>query len=1009
MAGRPPAYRWRGPVLLRASTSPAGLDIPTDLFDGPDSTSATGWLARVWERTEVRNAVDQANPGLRTQIDKVLAGDVTGPKRVRSTVLSVVAYVLRWRRPTPFGLFAGVAPATVGEVPAVRWGDDHRMVARADAEWVADIIGHLHRFPALVERLDVVANNTGHVRGGRLVVPGQSADGHTPLAAPIEVSVRYSAPVAHALDTARTPIRHSCLHEHLNTGFPTAGPERITGLLDQLIDRHLLHTSLWAPMTHTDALSQLCRELDRVGAHDIEEIAHLVDFLRTAHKELTGPLPSTSWPTLAPVAVQMRSFTDVTPTPVIADTGLDAHLQVPPAVPRAVEKAADALIRATPNPFGAPHWRDYHHRFRSSYGPGAVVPVLELVADSGLGWPAGYLGAARKRSPRLSTDRDALFLDLVQHATVQGSGEIILDEDLIARLGPAVGERTTLPPQVEMCVRLHTPTARALAEGDFTLEVGGLPRPGSSLLGRFAHLLPEHEQQLVADSYTHPDPDVLTAQLTFPPRKRRNDNITRTPRFLPHVVPLAQHPGSDAGVIDPADLGVTADAEHLYLLRISTGQRLHLQTAHALETGTQTPPLARFLSEITTARHALYGAFDFGAASRLTYLPRVRYRNTVLAPARWRLPDLRTVDKGEWDRALLAWCKRWRVPERVVLVEQDRRLPLDLDDRVHRQFLQQRRTHHGHLELREDLTPQGASWPGRPHELVFALHRREETPTPPFIAKPAARPVPQLPGSGVLTVDLFAHPDRFDEILTDHLPELVEALPEESRWWFTRHRDLLHPDSDPYLRIHLLTPTDTGTGTVNRLHTWAQGLREQRLLGHLSLTTATSQTGRYGHGPAMDAAQTVFAADTTAALAQIRSTRTFGLPSAALAAASMLRLASDFASTPREGRNWLIALQHTPGPVDRTHRRQAMELVDQTHIPGSDPGGRILARAWDERALALARYREHLATQRAPEAVLRSLLHLHHVRTLGVSPDQEAATIRTARSLALAQRARSPR
>lgn len=1010
MTTRAPSYQCQGTVMLRASTAPCDVDIPDNLFEATGPDSATGWIASLWERPQVRNALEQASPGLCAQILKVLSGEVDDPKRVRSTVLSVAAYVLRWRRAAPFGLFAGVALAEIAENPTVRWGSEHKMVARADAEWVADIIDHLHRFPVLVERLDIVANNAASVRGNRVVVPGQSADGHTHLAAPIEVSVRHSAPVTEALNTADSPIRYSHLHDYLNARFPTAGTERITALLDQLISQHLLHTSLWAPMTDPDALGHLCQELDRVGVHDIGELAHLADLLRTVHKELADPMPTTAWPRLAPVIEQMRTLTDVTPTPVIADTVLDAHLQVPQPVARAVEETADVLTRVSAHPFGAPHWRDYHHRFRSRYGPGTVVPVLELVADSGLGWPAGYLGANRSYPPRLTTDRDLLLLDLVQQATTDDHREVVLEEDLLARLGPAQGERITPPPQVELCVRLHTPSAQALAAGAFTLEMRGLPLPGSSLLGRFTHLLTDHDRERIAHSYTHPSPDVLTAQLAFPPRKRRNDNITRAPRLLPHVLPLAQPSGGGGQVIDLADVAVTADAAHLYLVHASTGQQLRLQTAHALETGTQAPPLARFLSEVTTARFTVYGAFDFGAARKLTYLPRVRYRNAVLTSARWLLPDLRSTTHEEWEKAFSPWCERWQVPDRVVLVEQDRRLPLNLSHPVHRRLLHHRCAQHERVELREELTTEGEFWPGRPHEFVFSLHNRQEIPTPPANTRRATGSPPEAapPEYEVLAADLFAHPDRFDEILTDHVPDLVKALPGQTRWWFTRHRDLVRPDADPYLRLHLYTPAVQRTHSMERSHAWAQRLRELRLLAHLSLTTSSPQTGRYGHGPAIDVAQEVFAADTTAALAQIQLVRTTGLPAPALTAASMFRLVTDFL-TPAQGVNWLIALPHTPGPVARPHRHHALDLIDRTFDNSSVPGGDALIGAWDERAQSLARYRDHLTTQRAPATVLRSLLHLHHVRALGISPEQEATTLRIARSLALAQRARNPR
>ena len=46
------------------------------------------------------------------------------------------------------------------------------------------------------------------------------------------------------------------------------------------------------------------------------------------------------------------------------------------------------------------------------------------------------------------------------------------------------------------------------------------------------------------------------------------------------------------------DLAVTADTAQMTLVRVSTGERIQPHIPHALETATQTPPLARFLAEV---------------------------------------------------------------------------------------------------------------------------------------------------------------------------------------------------------------------------------------------------------------------------------------------------------------------------------------------------------------------------------------------------------------------------
>jgi lantibiotic biosynthesis protein len=51
-------------------------------------------------------------------------------------------YLLRWAsRATPFGLFAGVAPAVLGPAALVRFGGRHMTVTRPGGTWVTDTRG----------------------------------------------------------------------------------------------------------------------------------------------------------------------------------------------------------------------------------------------------------------------------------------------------------------------------------------------------------------------------------------------------------------------------------------------------------------------------------------------------------------------------------------------------------------------------------------------------------------------------------------------------------------------------------------------------------------------------------------------------------------------------------------------------------------------------------------------------------------------------------------------------
>jgi thiopeptide-type bacteriocin biosynthesis protein len=175
----------------------------------------------------------------------------------------------------------------------------------------------------------------------------------------------------------------------------------------------------------------------------------------------------------------------------------------------------------------------------------------------------------------------------------------------------------------------------------------------------------------------------------------------------------------------------------------------------------------------------------------------------------------------------------------------------------------------------------------------------------------------------------------------------------------------------------------------------------------LILTGHQPQPGRWGTGGALAAAEHVFAADTRAAIAQIRAASA-AIPGQALAAASMLHLATAFAPDPVAGCRDLLRVAPRSGttPTDRALREVTVGLSDPDTGPAlldDTPLGQAVQDAWNVRARALAAYRHQLDPGADRHALLRALLHRHHVRALGADPDFERATAVLARAGALRQ------
>jgi len=1013
--------------MVRGSTDPGDLDLPTGL-DLADDAAVLGdgvvWLAKTWARDDVRDAINLASPTLAAHVDRLLdRSGATTIKDIRRAVTSVAGYLLRWQgRATPFGVFAGVALAALGPT-SVAVGRRHRTIARADSEWLAAIVDRLEQHPELRRQLMVVADNTGVARDGRFHT-ARRADVGAGTAVPLrETSVRYTAPVAAALTLAAVPLRLNALAAELAARFPNARPEQIGVVVDTLVASRSLITSLRPPMTAVDALTHVIESASAAGGRQLGEVAPLLHELDTVrdflddHNALTEPAQAYAMRTS--IGRHMRRLAP-SRSPVLAvDTRLDAKIQIPERVVAETVKAADVLLRLSTKPFGSTAWQDYRSRFRATYGQGTLVPVRDLVADSGLGYPTGYLGAPRAHpSWRAITERDAVFLALVQRAALDGQDEIALTDADVQALTVGNPADVIAPPRIEIGVSVYAASPAALDRGDFQLKLVASPGLPTSMAGRFAYLFDSADRAalVAACAPTAHDGETVAVQLSFPARRPHNENVTRVGQLLPDVVALAEHPTGDPISLD--DLAVTADTDQMYLVQVSTGRRVIPHIPHALDTVVQSPPLARFLAEVADARTAVLGPLDVGAARTLPYLPRIRYGRTVLSAARWLLnaTDLSAAASSGWDEALVEWRRRWRAPERVILCHGELRQPLDLARRLDRALLRSRLALAARLELREDAAPADQNWIGRTAELLIPMDAVVPPKRPlPHLTPPGRR---YLPGdSAVVHARLAGNPARFDAII-EHLPGLVASLgPAVERWWIRRRRDLVRLEADQHLTVTLrLSAPEHYPAAAAGLAAFAANLAARGLPGELTLGAYHDQPGRYGYDAAFAAAEEVFAADTACVIAQITTADTTGIPAQALAAVSMAQIAADFAADTPTG--YAALLHHLPqqtGPLDRTLHEHTLKLADSalTQAGTRQPPLRLLEApivdAWQTRGSALRRYFNLLTGQREPATVLPTLLRDHHVRALGIDPGFEQTTNRLVRAAVLLFLARSAR
>ncbi|MFF4709694.1 lantibiotic dehydratase family protein, partial [Streptomyces sp. NPDC001297] len=625
---RPSLYEAAGQAMLRAAVHTTEPTMPPWPTATAPADEWRAWLSTAWSNSAFFHAVSQASPHLAEQVEAIIDGRTPKVRRIHRAALATARYAIRYaRRSTPYGLFAGVAPLGFDQTTSVRIGDEHQVVARPEPVGLEEFLSTWENDAVRMADAEVCVNTLIYQRDQHIHVPSEGD---------AEYRLALSPALHLVLDLARSPIGYCQLSDKLAAQFPTASGTARDQLLGELLRVRLLRSSLRAPAT-------VAEPTDALPAEARAQVAGL----RTA-----------------------------------CDLRLDADVRLPKEVRTEVETAATVLARLVTHPSGTPSWRRWIEQFSERYGENTTVPVDVVTdPDRGVGFPAGFVSASEP--PRPMSRRDRLLLELAGTAAAEGSRTVTVTGAMIEELEAAAGDKPhELAPHLELAAQVHSASVPALNRGDFRLRVLTVSRSAGSMTGRFWHLFPGTERAYV--NLPTVDPEAELAQLSFHAGRVPADLLTRAPQALPRIVSVGEFRHPAPHVLFPSDLSVTVTGGRPQLVESATGQLLELLAPTAINFlwNNYTPPMARFLGEISRAASPQVTWFDWGAAWALPFTPALTYRRTILTAARWKVRSrtlpTRTAPLQQWADQLHAWRARFRVPERVLLAEDDQQLPLDL-------------------------------------------------------------------------------------------------------------------------------------------------------------------------------------------------------------------------------------------------------------------------------------------------------------------------------------------
>ena len=1031
----------RAPILpIEGLYSWAGTN--DRLAEGDDErlrAATEKWVREQLAEPYVQEALLAGSPDLVAAI-KRYKNDPDSRKGRRAQA-NLFRYLLRMTtRPTPFGLFAGVALAELGTDMDIRIGPiaRHRKRCRPDMQWCMAIVKQLEQREAVIPHLDFFPNPTLQQAGGRLYVPVTEAYGQEET--PSNASLRATPIVLQVLEAARNGKSFAGMERLIREARPEVPHHKIHALIKELCSIGVLMSDLRPPLTGTDAVRYMESKIKDVP--DCEDIrVVLQDAISLMGEYKTQPLGG-GIDTLERFLDVTGGFSTSSRSNLEVDLALSLERNTFSAsVAQEIAHAATLLLRLSASPVHYQHLDAYRQDFIERYGEGREIPLLELLDEEiGLGPPSTYQHPASMRKPTpfagpSHSARDQALMALAVAAIHDGQREVELDDDHIQQIELLPDKwQDVLPDSLDLYVSLLAPSQAAVNADDYRIVIG--PRlgddPAGRSFGRFHdildHTLVERLRDLVRSEQAS-YPDAIIAELVYLPNRGHAANVAVCPSVRDYEIAVDVSPSVPfEKLISPSDLVVGIREGRFYVRSSILEKDIIARSMHLLN-WMHASNVCRFLMEIGREGTVHLGDITWSNGTTLPFVPRLRIGRVILRAAEWCLaPGLlggTSRSYTEQLHVLQQWREGWNVPRYVYLAESDNRLLLDLENPLCVRELidacNQRVENRIPVRLQELLPDFSDTWLSGEgghfvSEFIVPLARRQDGAVRTSALRQSPKPVSRsayqrMPGSDWLYVKLYSGRTRHDELLSGPIRQFVEQVTAAGmidRWFFIRYADPF-----PHLRLRFHgDPSALLKEVVPALMPWTQTLADAGLVQRLTVDTYSREVERYGGPQGMDVAERLFAVDsafvTDTLLLRGQNLLTMDATDLALLTMDDLlisigRSVSDRLATygtvrrSQEARfGWDIEVLRKSF---HQYRKVAQRILcDRTWLQ-EQPGGSELEILLQRRSEALFTIADQVQTlsdsdggSASQAALLGSYIHMHYNRLLGINRQHEFST-----------------
>ncbi|MBU5438433.1 lantibiotic dehydratase [Tissierella sp. MSJ-40] len=619
-------------------------------------------------------------------LQKALNRDIKNKKKEKDYNLSLLKYITRAStRPTPYGLFAGVA---LGEFLDYEKEDsiiidEGKCIrdAKVDTYWICNLIHELEKNHEVLSKLQLQFNTICYKYGDRMKNPYFSNHGSIDNLKNYveENNIKYSPLIDIIKDNSKSFISYEDLKFKICKKYEGIPEEVVDKTLGMLVENEYLLTDLRLPAYCNDSLEHVIKKLEnnkRIEdvTNNLKELKRLIYIYSKNESDVVDIEIIENIYEIMEKIHKAKDYMEVNRGLVLEKNKLPTSLKT------RIENFANALSDVYVESENYSKLDKFISAFSENYGSNVEVPLKEIIDPNGFNGLSLIEVKSRPISERERKIRKIIDNKIIS-ALMNNEKEVMLNKDDFTKIIEEY-PKSKAPKSFDINFFITK------VGEEYNIVVG--PNKGSSKAGnmfqRFANLFDENllekyneiykdETNLSEDEYILVESRELTVT-------GRSNNVTNRFKNHNYYLPIALTEENTSDQITIEDLLIGLSEERKLYIKSKSKNRICKVVADNMLNSAINSKMLSFLKEISNGYEdkfidRLYMLYD----NNYVYTPRINFEGITIHPRKWILTHemLESATFEKFKKSFEKCKHQYHIDKFIYLCEYDNRLILDLE------------------------------------------------------------------------------------------------------------------------------------------------------------------------------------------------------------------------------------------------------------------------------------------------------------------------------------------